>query len=999
MEGIGCRVVRGPDWKWGKQDGGEGHVGTVRNFESAEEVVVVWDNGTAANYRCSGSFDLRVLDSAPSGVKHDSTMCDGCRMQPLFGIRWKCADCENYDLCSMCYHGDKHSLKHQFYRINRPRSDALLMEPRRKTKKLTFKGIFPGSRVVRGVDWQWEDQDGGHGRKGRVTEVQDWTQSSPRSAAYVMWDVGTKNLYRVGFEGMCDMKAVVDAKGGAYFKDHLPLLGEQGSLTGGSLAIGDQVRVDLDIEIVQSLQQGHGGWTEGMLETVGVVGTVVGIDEDHDTVVGYPNGNRWTFNPACLTKVSSSSTSSTPQASQHHLTARTSNTSGPPFLFSAARVGAARQPEAPPSNFVIGDLVQVCGDMEKIKALQRNHGEWADSMLATLGKIGRVQHVYDDGDLKVEVMGMSWTYNPLSVSKVATENGTLSTQAGEPLSIVLKKLFETHIPGNPAEELVKAAATGDLPSVEDALSQPGVKVDSVVAEVCALHAACQNGHKNVVEFLIAHKANLELEDKESDRPVHHACYGDEPEIVDILAAAGADLNVRNKNRKSPLHIAVSLGHMSVARVLLKHKCHSSRQDGVGDTPLHEAISKRRDEAVSLLMDYKTDLELTNHNGFNPIHHAALRGNASALRIMLSKMPRLWLVNEKKDDGFTSLHLSALNNHIEVAEVLLEMGKANKDVQNADMETPLHLAVERQHQQIVKLLVRSGAKVNIPDKDGDTSLHEALRLHTLNQLKQLTDMQNVDKLLVGVGGAADKKSSASMAMFLAANGADLHALNKKKQSPLDLCPDPNLCRALKRSAQGVSEPHQTAASLAPVPLNEDLQECMVCTDGKRDTLFGPCGHVACCSTCSPRIKKCLICKQQVVSRSKIEECHVCTDKKSSVLFKPCGHMCACDGCASLMKKCVQCRLSIEEAVPFHVCCGSETLSAAHASSGLLDEDSDYKDLKQQLLDIKDQTQCPVCMDRRKNVVFLCGHGACQVCGDRMVECPICRKQITQRILLF
>ena len=45
---------------------------------------------------------------------------------------------------------------------------------------------------------------------------------------------------------------------------------------------------------------------------------------------------------------------------------------------------------------------------------------------------------------------------------------------------------------------------------------------------------------------------------------------------------------------------------------------------------------------------------------------------SALRIMLSKMPRLWLVNEKKDDGFTSLHLSALNNHIEVAEVLLEM---------------------------------------------------------------------------------------------------------------------------------------------------------------------------------------------------------------------------------------------------------------------------------------------------------------------------------------
>lgn len=65
--GVGTRVVRGPDWKWGRQDGGEGHVGTVRSFESPGEVLVVWDNGTAANYRCSPSFDLRILDSAPAG--------------------------------------------------------------------------------------------------------------------------------------------------------------------------------------------------------------------------------------------------------------------------------------------------------------------------------------------------------------------------------------------------------------------------------------------------------------------------------------------------------------------------------------------------------------------------------------------------------------------------------------------------------------------------------------------------------------------------------------------------------------------------------------------------------------------------------------------------------------------------------------------------------------------------------------------------------------------
>ena len=58
-----------------------------------------------------------------TGVKHEGTMCDGCRQQPIFGIRWKCAECPNYDLCSPCYHGDKHSLRHRFYRISNAGND------------------------------------------------------------------------------------------------------------------------------------------------------------------------------------------------------------------------------------------------------------------------------------------------------------------------------------------------------------------------------------------------------------------------------------------------------------------------------------------------------------------------------------------------------------------------------------------------------------------------------------------------------------------------------------------------------------------------------------------------------------------------------------------------------------------------------------------------------------------------------------------------------------
>ena len=70
------------------------------------------------------------------------------------------------------------------------------------------------------------------------------------------------------------------------------------------------------------------------------------------------------------------------------------------------------------AQFAVGDLVQICSDVERMKVLQRGHGEWADAMAPTMGKIGRVQQIYHDNDLKVEVCGTSWTYNPLAVTKV-----------------------------------------------------------------------------------------------------------------------------------------------------------------------------------------------------------------------------------------------------------------------------------------------------------------------------------------------------------------------------------------------------------------------------------------------------------------------------------------------------------------------------------------------------------------------------------------------------
>ncbi len=70
----GLRVVRGPDWKWSDQDGGQGCVGTLVSVtkdkvEDGYAAVVQWDAGNRCNYRCGldGKYDLRIYDSVQIG--------------------------------------------------------------------------------------------------------------------------------------------------------------------------------------------------------------------------------------------------------------------------------------------------------------------------------------------------------------------------------------------------------------------------------------------------------------------------------------------------------------------------------------------------------------------------------------------------------------------------------------------------------------------------------------------------------------------------------------------------------------------------------------------------------------------------------------------------------------------------------------------------------------------------------------------------------------------
>ncbi|CAL1544045.1 unnamed protein product [Lymnaea stagnalis] len=314
--GVGYRVVRGPDWNCGNQDGGEGFVGTIAETlgqgfgkPPINFVNVIWDTGSMGVYRAGheDKFDLRVFDIGVDGTKHESVMCDSCMMEDIRGIRWKCSQCKNANLCSQCYSDDRHDISHQFLRYDSPDPKKIFKVRKRcESQKVQVMGIFPGATVSRVREGKCDDDYAGNGNVGRVVSIADSGKSSFRTAVTVQWPSGSQMTIHSGHNGNIELKCVKAAPGGFYYRNHMPIFGKEPPPCAAQrerFKVGDQVKIAVDISQLKRLQQGHGGLPDNMNQHLDSVGKVSRINEEDDVVVKFGDSGPYTFNPAGLTKV------------------------------------------------------------------------------------------------------------------------------------------------------------------------------------------------------------------------------------------------------------------------------------------------------------------------------------------------------------------------------------------------------------------------------------------------------------------------------------------------------------------------------------------------------------------------------------------------------------------------------------------------------------------------------------------------------------------------
>jgi len=99
------------------------------------------------------------------------------------------------------------------------------------------------------------------------------------------------------------------------------------------------------------------------------------------------------------------------------------------------------------------------------------------------------------------------------------------------------------------------------------------------------------------------------------------------------------------------------------------------------------------------------------------------------------------VNKKGIWDYTPLHIAAglKFENIGIVKYLLDKN-ANVNAKMIDNQTPLHLAVRRGNAETANLLLKAGAKINEPDKKGNTPLDIAIEKSDENLVKILTNME-------------------------------------------------------------------------------------------------------------------------------------------------------------------------------------------------------------------------------------------------------------------
>jgi ankyrin repeat protein len=212
-----------------------------------------------------------------------------------------------------------------------------------------------------------------------------------------------------------------------------------------------------------------------------------------------------------------------------------------------------------------------------------------------------------------------------------------------------------------------------------------------------------------------------------------ARMGKEEVLKLLLDETDINVNYKPQNGVTALHLATRHGYEAMAKQLLEKGSSVDCQDFSNETPLHYAAENGDRGLVALLLEYGANVHHLDVVGSNPLHKAVKSGIQNVIELLIHRGAN---VNEQNNLGWTALHIAAAYGK-SVHLLLLEEG-ARINAKDIHGQTPLHKAVQKKEEPIIKDLIDYGANINPQDNSGFSPLHIAADLGCDGIIKLLVE---------------------------------------------------------------------------------------------------------------------------------------------------------------------------------------------------------------------------------------------------------------------
>ncbi len=200
-----------------------------------------------------------------------------------------------------------------------------------------------------------------------------------------------------------------------------------------------------------------------------------------------------------------------------------------------------------------------------------------------------------------------------------------------------------------------------------------------------------------------------------------------------LSGVDCHLDERDVLHRFPIHYGVECNSVEVVEELLKWEAvQINAQDIFGLTPLHLALrseADNREAIVALLLNVENiDVHIRSVTPSSNQQHD-LKMSRSFKGFEWDPFPQFRPLEQESSNNLTALHFAARMGSPQIVSSLLQMSGMEVNVQDDRSFTPLDLAIEKGHVEVVELLLEHTSTSDLQRKhdcSGNTPLHIATK---------------------------------------------------------------------------------------------------------------------------------------------------------------------------------------------------------------------------------------------------------------------------------